>query len=156
MILWDALQIQPRPTLLFLLLEPECQAARDRRDPLSNSSTALSMRTLQPTYMKAFQGHTTHCGRNLGPDSGFLNFAPLYLHSASALPYHPALVRKLAECVSLQFGNAYLFFMEGSFRMNISVFLYEKGAFRHMSVQANTPDWVRMSCKRSHRRCPVP
>lgn len=53
-----------------------------------------------------FQGDTAHCGRNLGPDSGLLDFAAFYLHSASALPYHSALVYKLAEGVSFQLGNA--------------------------------------------------
>lgn len=104
--------------------------------------------------------------KETSPDSGFLNFASFYLHSTSAVSYHSALVHKLTECVSFQFGHA-LFLFHGRKFLNEPVSLSTPERYSqacvytsrypwHVSIQADTPDCIRMSFKWSRRRSPMP
>lgn len=72
------------------------------REQLSTSAT-LYLRTQQLSWAK---GHTSRCGKNPDRNSGLLSFVPFDVYSSPASSHHSALVHKLAEYVSLQFGNA--------------------------------------------------
>lgn len=104
LMVWDAFLSQPGPALpssSAFLFGSQCPAAADMRHELS-SSTMLQMRQWQHDLM---EGHTTRWGRNPGSNSGLLNFALFYMQRGPVLSHHSALVRELAECVSLQLGN---------------------------------------------------